>query len=114
VLKADVKLETGSELRCAHGMCPPPTPLSWREVWETISQKDPVYGVPNRWGYQKTVKHRYRWVSLLLTLPWKWKQKVHDMYTADKLGSIMADEIRKEIDAELIAKISALAKQSNE
>lgn len=109
MLKAEVKIEKEGDLRCAHGLCAPLTKLTWKQIFSTISQKDPIYGIPDRWGHQNTLKYRYRWVSLLFTCPSKWKQQVYDMFVADQLGSIMAEEIRKEIDAEIIAKLKAMS-----
>ncbi len=113
MLKAEVKIEKEGDLRCAHGLCAPSIKLTWKQIFSTISQKDPIYGVPDRWGTQNRLTYRYRWVSLLLTLPSKWQQQVYDMFAADQLGSIMAEEIRKEIDAEVTAQILAAFKSGD-
>jgi hypothetical protein len=90
VLKAEVKSESVEELRCAHGMCAPLKPLTWKEIFRTLL-KDHI------------------WIQLLKINPLKWKLTIAQWEFEDRLSDILAEEIRKEIDAEIVEMLSRLS-----
>jgi hypothetical protein len=101
-LKATIKFENSDELRCAHGLCAS-TPLSWKEIFSTISKKHLVeYN-----DVSEIQKMKHRWLLLLKINPRKWKTTIKTWAQEDKLSKMLAEEIRKEIDAMVIKELLA-------
>jgi len=104
VLKAETTFETADQLRRAHGMCTPTAPpASWKEIRDVLLRKTIVGEYNDGWVWGRG------WTQLLKINPRRWKITVLDWVFAERFGAIMAEEIRKEIDAEIIALLMASA-----
>jgi hypothetical protein len=115
VLKAETTFETADQLRRAHGMCTPTAPpASWKEIRDVLLRKTIIGDNSDRYpdlarDYQW--KWGRGWVQLLKINPRRWKMTVLDWVFAERIGAVLADEIRKEIDAEIIKELMAYANE---
>jgi hypothetical protein len=98
VLKTEMKLETEEYLRSAHGMRATSSP-SWREIYDVLRNKTIVGEYNDGWIWRRG------WVQLLTINLRRWKITIYDWVVAERMGKALAEEIRKEIDQEIIAQI---------
>jgi hypothetical protein len=106
MLKAEVKSESAEQLRGAHGMCAPSAPpASWKEIRDALFLKTIVGEYNGGWIWRRG------WVELLRINPRRWKMTVLDWVFAERIGAVLAAEITKEIDAEIIKQLMTYANE---